>query len=397
MGQAINPVLDADVERVKEQLATAAALRKQGMEGNGGAGYHGGRVFAVGNRLGDIAQMVAGQLLGNQAREQQAGIEQRQAQERQDWLGQMPQATESMDIQQSSPEQMLGPTQDAVVPTEVHKSPRALQQAMTSWAVKAPRGMEGVQNYALQQTMDAPRREAEAQQRAADRLQELQIKAMENRATQQERLAWQEQQNATYKRTADQQTAHLVAALAARGGGSTTADLDRQLKELRIKALEGRLDAPKQLPVGAQTHQRSLQNLESGLAAYEALLKSYDPQSKDVGTDEKRAAIKSAFTDLQMNLKGAYELGAITGPDMEILQGAITDPTSVWGMTRGAVSGRKAFEAQISQAKAGLNRSKRNFEQQYGVTLPEPAGQVQAPMPGTAAPEGFKILGVRDK
>jgi hypothetical protein len=212
------------------------------------------------------------------------------------------------------------------------------------------------------------------------------------RLQEQARIAQEKIEAIAREKERDRETRIFLKSL---GGGSGTADLDRQLKELRIKALEN--PPPKPLPVGAQQHQRSLQNLESSLGAYEALLKDFDPQSKDQVTDAKRAAIKSAYTDLQMGLKGAYELGAITGPDMEILQGALTDPTSIWGATRGVISGRKPFEAQIGQAKAGLNRSKRNFEQQYGIILPEPAGQAKEPMPGAAESSGFKILGVREK
>lgn len=195
--------------------------------------------------------------------------------------------------------------------------------------------------------------------------------------------------SANKRNTENNQTRIVIAGMPARSSGGGGDDLDRQLKEARLKQLQANADAPTKLPVGAQQHQRSLQNLESSLGAYAELLKDFDPQSKDQVTDAKRAAIKGAYTDLQMGLKGAYELGAITGPDMEILQGALTDPTGLWGATRGVVSGRAPFEAQIAQAKAGLNRSKRNFEQQYGVILPEPAGQAKAPMPGVTPTQGY--------
>ena len=97
-----------------------------------------------------------------------------------------------------------------------------------------------------------------------------------------------------------------------------------------------------------------------------------------------------------MQLKGAYELGAITGPDMQVLEGVLTDPTGPLGMAKGAIRGSKTFDAQIAQTRAALERQKRNFEQQYSLTLPDPAGSATAPMPGTGS-GGFKILGVRDK
>lgn len=382
---SINPIQDPEQERIDSQLVLAELLRKQGMAGDGGARMV-GNLFVKGNQWGNLAQVLGGAVTGGIAQNANEALGTKRDAERQAFLSSMPQATET--VPQAGPAMDGGSLPDV----QWDVPPRQLAQAMQAWAAKAPRGMEGVRNFALQQAMTAPEKQAEAAQRAADRMQELQMKMLENRATQAEKMEWQERQD---RLRAQDKRDNIILAKSL-SGGSATADLDRQLKELRIKALEGKLDTPKALPVGAQTHQRSLQNLESGLAAYEQLLKSYDPQSRDVGTDAKRAAIKSAFTDLQMGLKGAYELGAITGPDMEILQGAITDPTSMWGMARGAVGGRAPFEAQISQARAGLNRSKRNFEQQYGVSLPEPAGQMQAPMPG-ATTGGFKVLGVRDK
>ena len=103
---------------------------------------------------------------------------------------------------------------------------------------------------------------------------------------------------------------------------------------------------------------------------------------QDVLNVEKRNAVKAAFTDLQMRQKEAFGLGAITGPDMQVLEGAYTDPTGIAGMLKGGLTGTKAFTAQIDQGRAALNRTKRNFEQQYKVELPDPAGTVTAPMPG---------------
>lgn len=402
MGMAIAPVLDSEIERVKEQLATAAALRKAGMSGNTGAGMV-GQVYAVGNPWGNIAQSLAGALLGHKARNAEADIEQRQLQERNDWLSQMPSGTETVP--------QAGPVQEGEAPlpdVERQASPRALAQATQAWAMKAPRGMEGVQNFALQQAMTAPQRQAEAEQRAADRMQELQLKMMDIRATAAERFAAQKE-IAQMQIDAKKDMVHLAAALRPAPAPHTSIaygpDGKGYLVDMRTGAqsplenigkVPGASGAGVKLPIQAQKMQSSLQNLESGLNAYEKLLKQYNPQSGDALTPEKRAAIATAFGDLRMQLKGAYELGAITGPDMQVLEGVLTDPTGPLGMAKGAIRGTKTFDAQISQTRAALERQKRNFEQQYGLTLPDPAGSATAPMPGATA-NGFKILGVRDK
>lgn len=402
MGMAIAPVLDSEIERVKEQLATAAALRKAGMSGNTGAGMV-GQVYAVGNPWGNIAQSLAGALLGHKARNAEADIEQRQLQERNDWLSQMPSGTETVP--------QAGPVQEGEAPlpdVERQVSPRALAQATQAWAMKAPRGMEGVQNFALQQAMTAPQRQAEMEQRAADRMQELQLKAMDIRATAAERFAAQERL-LQMQLEGKKDMLHVAAALRPAPAPHTSIaygpDGKGYLVDMRTGAqspLENIGKVPGagaggvKLPIQAQKMQSSLQNLESGLNAYEKLLKQYNPQSGDALTPEKRAAIATAFGDLRMQLKGAYELGAITGPDMQVLEGVLTDPTGPLGIMKGAIRGNKTFDAQISQTRAALERQKRNFEQQYGLTLPDPAGSATAPMPG-AGSGGFKILGVRDK
>jgi hypothetical protein len=215
MGKGITPIFDTEVERVKEQLAQADALRKMGLEGNTGSGYQGGRVFVVGNPLGNIASGLAGAFLGDRARTRQGELEQQQTTARDEWLGQMPSGT---DTQHYDPvaNPGTGPLAEGM---EVPQSPLQQAKAMQSWAMKAPRGMEGVQNFALQQSLTAPQREAEAAQKAQDRLHELQLKAIDARATQAERLAAQKE-IAQMQIEGRKETARLVASLKAVGGSS---------------------------------------------------------------------------------------------------------------------------------------------------------------------------------
>lgn len=405
MGQAIAPIYDTEADRIKEQLMLANTLRKQGMSNDIGQGYQGGKVFIVGNPWGKIASTIGGEFIGSRAREDQGAMEQRQQQERDAFLAAMPSATET---QHYDPVANPG-TGPLVEGMEVPKSPRALEQAMTQWAANAPRGMEGVQNFALQQRMTAPQRQAEqefraqearalAEQRAeaAALAQKEKLESIEREKERDRALRMSMAQFAVANRPAA--APHTQIAYGQDGKGylvdMTGRGQPQPLENIgKMPAAGG---AGGKLPVQAQKVQSSLQNLESGLNAYETLLKDYNPQNADALTPAKRAAIGTAFTDLQMRLKEAYELGAITGPDMSVLQSAITDPTSAWGMLKGGIAGRDTFNAQIGQSKAALNRQKRNFEQQFGVMLPTPAGTATEPMPG-AAPSGFKVLGVRDK
>ena len=160
----INPVYDTEADRIKEQLLLANTLRKQGLEGNTGSGYQGGRVFIVGNPLANIASTIGGEFIGRRAREDQGAMEQRQQQERDAFLAAMPSATET---QHYDPVANPG-TGPLVEGMEVPRDARALAQATQAWAAKAPRGMEGVQQFALQQALTAPQRQAEQEFRAKE-------------------------------------------------------------------------------------------------------------------------------------------------------------------------------------------------------------------------------------
>src|SRR5574343_312688 len=183
---------NADDLRIAEQLAMAKAMRERGMTDKGGSGMA-GQVYMVGNQYGNLAQSLGGAILGAKAASDRDQLQATRDQQKQAWLAQMPSATETLDIQQATPEQQFGPTQAPTVPTEVQKSPRALERAMYAWGIQAPEGMESIQKFALQQAMTAPQRQAEMEQRAADRMQELQLRAIDARATAAERLASQKE------------------------------------------------------------------------------------------------------------------------------------------------------------------------------------------------------------
>lgn len=399
----INPVYDTEADRIKEQLLLANTLRKQGLEGNTGSGYQGGRVYIVGNPLANIASAIGGEFIGQRAREDQGAMEQRQQQERDAFLAAMPSAIET---QHYDPVANPG-TGPLVEGMEVPRDARALAQATQAWAAKAPRGMEGVQQFALQQALTAPQRQAEqeatarARQDALDfqanlrkELQDKEIAAAAERQRESDALRMALAQLAAANRPAP--APHTSIAYSPDGKGylvDMRTGAQTPLENVGKAPTAGKVGA---LPVKAQGEWSALQNLDSATRAYEILLKDYDPQGKDALNIEKRAALKAAFTDLQMRQKEAFALGAITGPDMQVLEGAYTDPTGMWGTLKGGVAGPKTFQAQIDQGRAALNRTKRNFEQQYKVEIPEPAGTATAPMPGTA-PTGFKVLGVRDK
>lgn len=171
----INPVYDTEEARLQDQLATAAALRKEGLQGNTGSGYQGGRVYMVGNPLGNIASGLAGAWMDNKAREGLGGLEQAKRQQRDEFMAAMPSPTER--VQQEGPMPDGGSMPDV----ERQVAPRALAQATQQWAANAPPGMESVQQFALQQVLTAPEKQAEREAQQQARQHEIATKAQEQR------------------------------------------------------------------------------------------------------------------------------------------------------------------------------------------------------------------------
>jgi len=81
-----NTAFAAQAEALKRRRALAQQLIQQGMQGNTGSGYQGGKVFIVGNPLANIASSVAGNIFANQNDQQAAQLEQQQRQQEQSLL-----------------------------------------------------------------------------------------------------------------------------------------------------------------------------------------------------------------------------------------------------------------------------------------------------------------------
>ena len=88
-----------------------------------------------------------------------------------------------------------------------------------------------------------------------------------------------------------------------------------------------------------------------------------------VGSDTAR--MNSKYTALLMGLKDAYELGALTGPDMSIVKSQITNPATI----AGAMTSRDAMQEQVKVLEGMLQRGKQNLESSYGKKIDFGASQ----------------------
>ena len=124
------------------------------------------------------------------------------------------------------------------------------------------------------------------------------------------------------------------------------------------------------IPGEIQRMNIAMNSLEKGLDAYEDLLKKFNPRNpRDMLDPAKRAEAESLVADLRMQAKEANALGALTGPDMEILDALLKNPVT-WAA---AYYGRGGLTNQLSQARDALKRRREGIARQYPQAEQTPA------------------------
>lgn len=137
------------------------------------------------------------------------------------------------------------------------------------------------------------------------------------------------------------------------------------------------------IPAEVQRMNVALRSLDEGLTAYQNLLKDFDPRSPAQQIDpETRANAKSLIADLRLQLKEAQALGALTGPDVGILDQALSDPATL----RGAFYGRSGLGAQLTQTRASLKRRRKAIDDEFGLTPTQVTAPTQPTQPATTRP-----------
>jgi hypothetical protein len=92
------------------------------------------------------------------------------------------------------------------------------------------------------------------------------------------------------------------------------------------------------------------------------------------------AAMTSKYTALLMGVKDLYTLGALTGPDMSIIESQITNPAS-WS---GKFTTKQGFNEQTKVIEDMLKRSTTNLETTYG-RVPKASRRALEGLPGGAS------------
>jgi hypothetical protein len=83
-------------------------------------------------------------------------------------------------------------------------------------------------------------------------------------------------------------------------------------------------------------------------------------------TGADTARLSGKYNSLLMGVKNLYELGALTGPDMQIINRQFTNPASFTG----ALTSRNAMNEQITVLEDMLTRAKENLSSSYRQTVP---------------------------
>ena len=77
---------------------------------------------------------------------------------------------------------------------------------------------------------------------------------------------------------------------------------------------------------------------------------------------KEKFELQTAYKDLQLEIKELFNLGVLAGPDMELIEAYVQDPTSIKGNIYDLVGGPEMFDAQLNlvELKIAAARKKRD-------------------------------------
>jgi hypothetical protein len=119
----------------------------------------------------------------------------------------------------------------------------------------------------------------------------------------------------------------------------------------------------KEAPAKFTETDMQLANLAGSVNSFRAeVAKNKNTSAKWLPTGEDTANMQAKYIALLMGVKDLYTLGALTGPDLSLIETQITNPAS-WA---GKFTTKKGFEAQIKSVEDMIERGATNLENTYG-------------------------------
>lgn len=126
-----------------------------------------------------------------------------------------------------------------------------------------------------------------------------------------------------------------------------------------------------------KAQQQALLNLRRSLAALEDRVRT---SGMEIMSGPGKQELGSLLSDAQIQYKEAANLGALTGPDMGMIEKALGDPTSPLQLLRGGAQGSLRG---IQATQDMLDRRAKSIKDVYGVDMPPEFYQGRAPQAGT--------------
>lgn len=106
-----------------------------------------------------------------------------------------------------------------------------------------------------------------------------------------------------------------------------------------------------------------LANLAGSVNSFKnEVAKNKNTSAKWLPTGQDTANMQSKYISLLMGVKDLYALGALTGPDLSLIEAQITNPAS-WS---GKFTTKAGFESQIKVIEDMVDRGAKNLENTYG-------------------------------
>ena len=152
-------------------------------------------------------------------------------------------------------------------------------------------------------------------------------------------------------------------------------------------------------PVAFSEASRKLNNLKGNISAYKTEInsnKTVFPSEVPLPfgariplpTGEDTARLRGKYQSLLMGVKDLYELGALTGPDMGIIEQQLTNPASFAGM----FTSRDAMREQIKVLEDMAGRAEENLSSTYKRKIPAASTSGIPAEPGARPADIEKII-----
>lgn len=140
------------------------------------------------------------------------------------------------------------------------------------------------------------------------------------------------------------------------------------------------------LPEGAVKQVTGATNLKSAIDNYKDTLKGFS--TLDMVNPDARATMGNAYNNMMLQAKEAYNLGVLNGPDYQILQSVVKDPTKASSL----LTSKEALEKQATDLSKQADTIISNVYKTHNRNVP--AGMIKEPTAPPPAKKGGIPAGI---